>query len=398
MKIFCGLLALLALCTTALGSEEEEDPVIHGTINVVLANKNGMVVLTDSMLTAGDKQLPTPGKKLFRLDDHSVCAIAGIIASPSGSYKELDLSTVALVNDYAGQVSAGQPITIAQKLRELAFLLNINISAVENVRNANGSSLNPDSYILQLIVAGYDTDGILKIGKVTLRSQNLRGNFDSEIESGWIRSATEKLDKEFSGMPDRAEFIMAHPETVPGDKTVSEYQLSLKSDGGKSLTLEQLAELAKRLKVYSGLAHREVGGPDQIAILQNGKISSFTQPPFPDSPPVRKFSLVVASSFRRSSLLFRGNTATIFVRCFWNQMVVPIDGNFFSGSVFMDSLLTYNGGPLHFDITNKVIDSDLLVGLNVKQYSEELTDLRRRFIAGRTVDYDPMRFISLHRP
>jgi hypothetical protein len=148
MKILCGLVALLALCSAASGSEVEENPVIHGTINIVLANKNGMVVLTDSMLTAGEKQLPTPGKKLFRLDDHSVCAIAGIIASPSGSYKELDLSTVALIDDYADHISAGPPITISQKLRELAFLLNINISAVENVQNANGKSLNPDSYIL----------------------------------------------------------------------------------------------------------------------------------------------------------------------------------------------------------------------------------------------------------
>jgi 20S proteasome alpha/beta subunit len=318
MKFFYGLVALLTLCTAALASEKEENPVVHGTINVVLANKNGMVVLTDSMLTAGDEQLSTPGKKLFRLDDHSVCAIAGIIASPSGSYKELDLSTVAAVDDYASQIGVGPPISIGQKLRELAFLLNINISAVENVRNANGKSLNPDSYVLQLIVAGYDTDGVLKIGKVNLRSRNRQGNFDSEIESGQIRSVTDNLEREFSGIPDKAELIMAHPETVTQDDAISAYYTSLKSDLGRSLTLGQMTELAKRLKYYSTLAHREVGGPDQIALLQNGKITSFWQPPFPNSAQARRFSLIVASSFSGSSVLFRGNAAAVFVRCSWN--------------------------------------------------------------------------------
>jgi hypothetical protein len=151
MRSLCGLIVLLLACAPAMANEEEKSAEVHGTINVVLANKNGIVVLTDSMLTAGlNKQLQTPGKKLFRLDDHSVCAIAGIIASPSGSYKELDLSTVAIVDDYARKTSAGPPITIRQKLTELAFLLNINLSAVENVLNANGKSLDPQRYTLEI--------------------------------------------------------------------------------------------------------------------------------------------------------------------------------------------------------------------------------------------------------
>lgn len=70
-------------------------------------------------------------------------------------------------------------------------------------------------------------------------------------------------------------------------------------------------------------------------------------------------------------------------------MYVPIDGSFFTANEFKDSLLAYDGGPLHFDMTNKVIDSDLVVGSGVKQYSKELSDLRLRVVAGRTPNFDP---------
>jgi hypothetical protein len=61
--------------------------VLGGTLNVVLANKNGAVVLTDSMLSdeSGPVPIPrpeTPGQKLFQLDDKTICAIAGFASVP----------------------------------------------------------------------------------------------------------------------------------------------------------------------------------------------------------------------------------------------------------------------------------------------------------------------------
>jgi hypothetical protein len=57
--------------------------------------------------------------------------------------------------------------------------------------------------------------------------------------------------------------------------------------------------------------------------------------------------------------------------------------------------LVYNGGPLHFDATNKIIDSDLLVGPAVSQYSNELKDVRLRVIAGRSPNFDPKTLFPL---
>jgi hypothetical protein len=41
---------------------------------------------------------------------------------------------------------------------DLAYLLNVNPTAVENVRNANGKSLDPQNHNLELIVVGFDPE------------------------------------------------------------------------------------------------------------------------------------------------------------------------------------------------------------------------------------------------
>ena len=53
----------------------------HGTVNVFLVNKNGLVVVTDSRLSnaAG---IVGNGQKLFRIDDRTICTIAGWYSDP----------------------------------------------------------------------------------------------------------------------------------------------------------------------------------------------------------------------------------------------------------------------------------------------------------------------------
>jgi len=76
-------------------------------------------------------------------------------------------------------------------------------------------------------------------------------------------------------------------------------------------------------------------------------------------------------------------------------MYVPLDGSFFTANEFKESLLAYNGGPLHLDATNNMVDSDLVVGSSVKEYSNELSDLKRRLLAGQTPNFDPKRLFPL---
>jgi hypothetical protein len=169
-------------------------------------------------------------------------------------------------------------------------------------------------------------------------------------------------------MPDVAEQILLHPESKPEDAAIKLYATSLTENGGQSLTLEQMVELAKRLAYYTSQAHREVGGRNQVAIFKKSQAVSIDQPAFPEPPrPLFRFSLVVDSHF------------SYFVGCSLVGVQHDLDGNYYIGSEFANSVLTYDGGDVNLGNTNRVTDSMLLLGPHAILESEIVRRLTATF-------------------
>ena len=78
------LLICLALLSTAAVAESNavSPDQSYGTVNVLLANRNGLVLVTDSMLTKGEQHTPD-GVKLFKVDEKTICAVAGLYGIPN---------------------------------------------------------------------------------------------------------------------------------------------------------------------------------------------------------------------------------------------------------------------------------------------------------------------------
>lgn len=366
LRIFGAVGAMFLLPVLAFaGQNPPDDFVVHGTINIALGNENGVVVLTDSMLSSGGHQLQEPGQKLFKLDDKTVCAIAGFASAPASSPEaavpDLNTSTSAIIHEYVRQSAQERPQSIVEKLRALASIFEIQLSAIANVRDALGNVTAIDKYRFQLIVAGYDTDNKLKIGRITLRTNS---SLRSEVEDACISIVEEKLIWKLNGMPDVAEQILQHPEAGPKDPVLDLYATSLRENGGLSLTVEQMVALAKRLAYYTSKAHPEVGGLNQVAIFQKSQTVSIEQPHFPELPrPLFRFSLVVDSHFRgTNSVKFVPGVPFIFVRCSFAAMEHELDGHYYIGNDFTDSALTYDGGGTDLGKTNRVTNSVLLIG------------------------------------
>jgi len=367
----CCALFLMPVSIVA-AKNPTDDGVVHGTINIALGNKNGLVVLTDSMVTSTDAtgahhQLPTPGQKLFKLDDRTICSVAGFAAAPAVSTRftasDLNTSTSAIIHEYVRQSAPQSRQSIAEKLRALAFLFEMHLAMIANVRDAAGSPTPIDAYRFQFIVAGYDIDDKPKIGRIALRMKNNNGSFISEIEDVSLLNVEEELVAQLTGMPDVAAQILQHPESKPQDAAIKLYATSLTESGGRSLTLEQMEELAKRLAYYTSKAHEEVGGPNQVAILQKSQTVKIDQPTFPELPrPLFRFSLVVDSHFSYSSVVFAKGSPAVFVRCSWVGMQHDLDGHYYIGSEFTKSVLIYDGGDVNLGDTNRVTDSVLLLG------------------------------------
>jgi len=372
LRIASAYCALFLVPLRIVGAENPTgDGVVHGTINIALGNKNGLVVLTDSMVTASDTtgthQLSNPGEKLFKLDDRTVCSVAGFASAPAGSTRvtvpDLNTSTSAIIHEYVRQSGPQSRQSIAEKLRALAFLFNMHLGMIANVRDAVGNPTSIDAYRFQLIVAGYDIDDKLKIGRIALRTKNSMGSLISEIEDALLLNVEEKLVWQLNGMPDVAAQILLHPESKPADAAIKLYATSLTENGGRSLTLEQMVELAKRLAYYTSQVHREVGGRNQVAIFTKSQIVSIDQPTFPEpAHPLFRFSLIVDSHFSYSSVELAKGSPAVFVRCSWIGMQHDLDGHYYIGNEFSKSLLTYDGGDVNLGNTNRVTDSVLLLG------------------------------------
>jgi hypothetical protein len=117
-----SVLLLLLSAPNLVGAQQQAAASsLHGTVNIVLANADGIVVLTDSMLTDENRhQLPRPGQKLFVLDNKSVCTIAGLYER-AGAFKELNLSTRSKIYAYASALKTAKRLTLQQELDGLVF-------------------------------------------------------------------------------------------------------------------------------------------------------------------------------------------------------------------------------------------------------------------------------------
>src|ERR1017187_8634450 len=136
-------LALWCLSTVASGDATAPNPVLTGTVNIVLANANGIVVLTDSdqtrWLPTGEPITnPQPGQKLFRIDDKTVCTIAGFGSVPLPGFPEFTNSAAGVLDSYSAELrSKVGRHSFHEKLTSLRFLFDMTLSGIGNLQHLN---------------------------------------------------------------------------------------------------------------------------------------------------------------------------------------------------------------------------------------------------------------------
>jgi hypothetical protein len=369
--------------------------VNHGTVNIVLANQNGIVVLTDSMVTDGDgHQLPGhPAQKLFKLDDKTVCAIAGFLSAP-GPVEDFYTNTSAIISYYAKQTAIYPELSILQKLSGLATAFTLDLTTIATLREAAGAVTAPMSYKLQLTIAGYDIDGSYKIGQVTLVTvpEPTSRFLESVIQNIQI-TTVDKFVYKLAGQPDIADRLLQDPSSEMSDLVLTAYATSRRRDDGRSMSVAQMRDVAARLAWYTAQSVASVGGENQIAVLEKGHVSKIDQAVFqePGKPPFQLF-VFAANSFGGSAGAGSNiiGPALVMINTF-SKTSIPLDGNYFFSNQFTQSVLKYGGGPLYFDKSNQVLDCQLLLGPDVKldnsTVQQLVHDFHWRYGVGQAVDH-----------
>jgi hypothetical protein len=395
MKNVVILLAVLGLMVECSRADEQAriqpilGPVLHGTINVVIANDNGMVVLTDSMITATRRdahgslvsaQLSTPGQKLFRIDDESVCSFAGFASADTTPLPDFLNSVSGIMARVPVQLSRFK-LPFSQKLDVLEGLFTYYLTGVANLRHS-------DTGTFELLLAGFDLDGSPKVGRLILGTT-------SEHNSEFLRSVTlerhvfsiapQTMGIFLNGKRELAGQILMNPERWKANAAIADFENATQKH--EAMTIEQMQALAVALKEETAKQDNEVGGPNQIAVLRNHKVQSLEQPQFPAVVlPPYEFRIFSTFTFdesgaqdkrRRQAIGFDG-FAVMVVNTFIhvNQ---PLDNAYFANNTFRDCALYYGGGRLLFMDSNTITDTDLFLSPTASRDSSVVQDLLKNF-------------------
>ncbi len=158
----CIVIVFSGLCSP----EQTLPSSSHGTVNILLANKNGLVAVTDSMLTFGDGTHRPIGRKLFKNDDRTICTIAGSYTAYVPP-PDLGLDVRKVVDSLSIRLRTNPITKLSSKLELLTRLLKIALQS-DNLTSQIAFGRANTREPIQLTMAGYDDDGQLRIEQVDL--------------------------------------------------------------------------------------------------------------------------------------------------------------------------------------------------------------------------------------
>ncbi len=380
-----GTVTALATLCAAERNSSADPPAIRGTINVVLANGNGIVVLTDSRLSrmtpAGPQPLPEPGQKLFKLDDSTVCTFAGFAAAPVSAFPELADNSAAILQDIGRHLSTQGPQPFHAKFRAVVSLFSLQLDTIANLRH----SPHLEDYRVELTVVGYDSDGKGRIGQAYLRVVPDAGFNGSMLSVKEVFANESVIGNDLvwtvAGEENAARRILNAPFTLSSDPVIATFAKAYSENRGASLSVSQMKDLAESLARYTALARATVGGENQIAVIRNGHLERLQQATFPAKAPVLHFDLLIRGEIINAGQAVSSPLPSVFVETRLDRIRrVKLDDNFYFATEIVNSTVLYDGGTTRFDSSNKVHDCVLILGSNARRNPDILRHLQADFV------------------
>jgi hypothetical protein len=308
-----AIVICFVLVSATVFAQTSGEPIAesHGTVNILLANQNGLVLVTDSMLTniVTGKQDPN-GKKLFKVDEKTVCSMAGFYSWPGAlNMQELAANFPNIMSLYIKYEQAANKVKELSFAAKLAFLQGVFASQLAGNLNAF-LAFNPKLRIIgnpgiqpiTLTLAGYDVDGSLKVAAVVLTpTRDVDGvSLDpssmqpsrsgpacesvGQIENTVTinnkiltsRTIGKNLSCEIAGLPKVAEERLTHPDQYKNLPALSAYAMALKHK--RALSISQMKDLTLELEQETKederrLGMNRVGGDPNKAVLTDGHVS-----------------------------------------------------------------------------------------------------------------------------
>ncbi|PYT33630.1 MAG: hypothetical protein DMG58_06840 [Acidobacteria bacterium] len=350
-------------------------PHTSGSLNLVLANKNGFVIAADSRgthRTSTGVSYRDEYQKLFRTGPRSALAIAGLLA---GGTEPFQLETIARILRRFGPAGLSDGRGDAEMVAgwlELEFSYHLqSLAAVLTALKYPGLDLR-----LIATVAGFDAEGNVIVEQAQFVPDGLLFGDIPRIKPTVIKTVIHDFDWRDAGAPSVAEDILRGHFAIP-IRSVVDYLEARKENRLGSVSLDQLRSLTDVVFQETMKRERGVGGSVQIALIPrdgNGQWNLMSNQPLRTT--LGGSGLVIGATNPFMTADWRVNYT--FVQNRFHDVAVPLDENDYYGNVFERCTLLYSGGTRISYGANTESACAVEIAPGVKHIPPIVDDLKRR--------------------
>jgi len=361
-----AFVALFGSMLASLSAGQERGSVLaSGTLNLVLANKNGFVIAADSRMSS-DKLFECESRlqlycdnsqKLFRTGTNSALAIAGFAVERRGT--PLDLAVASVLRRRFG--TSG----LADERGTVEF-------ASDWVERALGqaltgvAALHDPAPALPLIAtfAGFDEHGSVVIKRLVFaavwRPTGPRGILTPEFQAESTQETVGKFIFHAEGITSVARAIL-DGAYKSDDPVIRDYYQKLAGGQRDNVSLQEMRALAQVILRETRNFTSKVGGEDQIGVFPVAGNVEWKLPTLPAQTQLSSnFRLWKGVLCRNSQPPCTGGESSFFddfqhpideprpeffLASEFKNVPIALDNNYFVGTCFDGATLKWRGGP-----------------------------------------------------
>lgn len=373
-------------CANCFGQESRSiSAPATGTLNLLLANKRGFVMVADSRKTQSSTLLHwDDSQKLFRVGPKSAMLMAGF-ASYMSQGSPLDVQVAAVFRE---EFTDRQWKTGKRSVTGLSGLIATTIGYQLQLFGALLATNSPpppvEQLYFQVIAAEINKRGkiqIVRIGfKPTIRSL---GPFNLAAPSYDVNSTTSIVDHfvALSAGIDAVARAILEGTVDSQDSRILNFYRSRSSGQLDELSLGALEGLAIAILEETKRSTPFVGGQNQVAVFDKKGLVTWIMPQLAtDRQKLISTMMNIGFTYTRDGLFllreyleakgkhmvtevsmsltqpFEIPFTQVFIGSRFRGVSVSLDGNVFAGNRFSQVTFKYQGGPVFFTKTNTIDD------------------------------------------
>lgn len=399
MRLAGFLICAFLACTNCRPQRHAAtSPGSHGTINILLANGRGIVLITDSRATYSDGQHRDDSPKLFELDNHTVCSIAGFATDP-GPFPEMRLEIAGAIRSFReGLAHNYAPLSFRDKAGALAEFLRARLDLLVYGYQTAGVFRSMTDFGLQVLIAGYDLDGSadeasVEIGASRISSDSRDGLVAMEVKNISVSEVDDRFSFRTAGIDDSVQSRLKAPGAFLDEPAISSLYSALKRDEGATMSIDDLANLAKYLE-KDAAQNPHIGGPIQIAELQKGDVVMRTPNKLFVGAAPKPLILVVQSSSIGPGFLYHSPGLTYAMTAYINDSCmnsrIRLDGAIIYSGEFDGCIFFYNGGLFERGARAVITSGLLVLGPKAQEGSVAASEAMRKLPELKPVSYNEL--------